>query len=343
MLLWVKRLTLAAAILLLVIQVFRPATTNPAGDPKRQQQPEYQIEVESSLVLLDVLVTDEDGKVLSGLKQGNFRVLDDGKPQVITTFGPAEDPITIVMLLEYSGLAYNYFAYKGAYWSSGFLDQLGEKDWVALVTYDMKSTIQVDFTRNRAEVQDALNNLSFPGFSEANLFDALIGTLDKLDRVKGKKAILLITTGMNTFSTATLDDTMNRVKKSDATIFCIGLAESEYMMAETRSRGSSIGYLQTKNQLQTFADLTGGLAWFPRFEGEVPSLFRSVVGFLRSEYDLGFSPASSSLDGRYHKLKVEIVGADGSPLRVTDAKGRRRKITVYSRDGYVATPRPNRD
>ena len=309
----------------------------------KQQQPEYQIELESPLVLLDVLLTDEDGNVLSGLKKGNFRILDDGKPQVIASFGPTEDPITIVMLLEYSGLAYNYFAYKGAYWSSGFLDQLGEKDWVALVTYDMKSTIQVDFTRKRAEVQDALNNLSFPGFSEANLFDALIDTLDKLDGVKGKKAVLLITTGMNTFSTATLDDTMNRVKKSDATIFCIGLAESEYMMAETRSGGSSIGYLQTKNQLQTFADLTGGLAWFPRFEGEVPSLFRSVVGFLRSEYDLGFSPASSSLDGRYHKLKVEIVGADGSPLRVTDAKGRRRKITVYARDGYVATPRPNRD
>ena len=114
-------------------------------------------------------------------------------------------------------------------------------------------------------------------------------------------------------------------------------------MAETRTGGSAIGYLQVKNQLQTFADLTGGLAWFPRFEGEVPSLFRSVVGFLRSEYDLGFSPPSSALDGKYHKLKVEIVGPDGNPLRVTDAKGRRRKITVYARDGYVATPRPDRE
>jgi len=302
----------------------------------QQQQPEYQIDVESPLVLLDVLVTDEDGNVLSGLKKGNFRVLDNGKPQVITSFGPAEDPITIVVLLEYSGAAYDYFAYKGAYWVSGFLDHLGERDWVALVTYDLKPTIQIDFTRNKAEVQDALANLSFPGFSEANLFDAVIDTLEKLDRIKGKKAILLVTTGTNTFSSTTLDDTMNRIKKSDATIFCIGLAESEYI---SRSGGFSIGYLQAKNQLQTFADLTGGLAWFPRFEGEVPSLFRSVVGFLRSEYDVGFSPPSSALDGRYHKLRVQIVGSDGNPLRVTDAKGRRRKITVYARDGYLAIPR----
>jgi hypothetical protein len=113
------------------------------------------------------------------------------------------------MLLEYTGVAYDYFAYKGAYWSSGFLDHLGEKDSVALITYDMKPTIQVDFTRKRAEVQDALSSLSFPGFSEANLLDALIDTLDKLDRVKGKKAILLIATGMNTFSSAMLDDTIN--------------------------------------------------------------------------------------------------------------------------------------
>lgn len=273
-------------------------------------------------MLLDVLVTDEDGNVLSGLKKGNFRMLDNGKPQVITAFAPTEDPTTIVILLEYSAVAYNYFAYKGAYWTSGFLDHLGEKDWVALVTYDMKPTILVAFTRNRAEVRDALSTLYYPGFSEANLFDAVIDTLDKLGRVKGKKAILLVTTGMNTFSSAT--------------IFCIAVAKSEFMMAETRGR-QSISYLQAKNQLQTFADLTGGSAWFPRFEGEVPSLFQSVVGFLRSEYDLGFLPSSSALDGRYHKLQVQVVGPDGNPLRVTDAKGRRRKIVVYARDGYTAT------
>jgi VWFA-related protein len=201
------------------------------------------------------------------------------------------------MLLEYTRIAYDYFAYKGVYWGSQFLNHLDGKDWVALVTYDLKPTIQVDFTRNKAEVEDALRNLSFPGFSEANLFDALVDTLDKLDRVSGKKAILLITTGMNTFGKATLDETIDKIKKANVSIFCSGVAESELMMAETRSGRSSLDYMQAKNQLQTFADLTGGLAWFPRFEGEVPSLFRSVVGFLRSEYDLGFPPSNAALDG----------------------------------------------
>jgi len=123
------------------------------------------------------------------------------------------------------------------------------------------------------------------------------------------------------------------------TVFCVGVAESEYTMAETRTGSFSISYLQSKNQLQTFANLTGGMAWFPRFEGEMPDLFRSVVGFLRSEYDLGFSPSSATLDGKYHKLRVEIVGPDGRPLRVTDQKGRKRKVIVYAREGYVA-PQP---
>jgi VWFA-related protein len=354
MLHWIKPLILPIVIFLVLIQIFRPSRTNPPIDTgsdapqlaslalpgnaaaNEQLQSDAQIAVEAPLVLLDVLVTDEDGNVLSGLKKGKFRVLDDGKPQVITAFGPTEDPITIVILLEYSAFAYDYFAYKGAYWSSGFLNYLDAKDWVALVTYDMRPTIRVDFTRNRAEVQDTLSSLAFPGFAEANLFDAL----DKLDRVKGKKAVLLITTGMNTFSQATLEDALDKIKKSSATIFCIGLAESEYLAAEMRSGSSAIAYLQAKNQLQTFADLTGGMAWFPRFEGEVPSLFRSVVGFLRSEYDIGFAPAKEALDGRYHKLKVEVVGPDGKPLRVTDAKGRRRKIEVFARDGCVAAPEP---
>jgi len=178
----------------------RAATNN------EQKLPEYTISVESNLVVMHVLVTNEDGNVLSGLKKGNVRILHNGKPQVITYFAPTEDPITIVMLMEYSGLAYNYFAYKAAYWGSRFLNDLDSRDWVALITYDMKPTIQVDFTRNKTEVQDALSTLSYPGYSEANLFDAIVDTLEKLEHLAGKKAILLITTGMDTFGKTTLDE-----------------------------------------------------------------------------------------------------------------------------------------
>lgn len=297
--------------------------------------PEPKIAVETTVVNLDVLVTDEDGLVLAGLKKENFRVLDDGKPQTVSRFEPMGAPITIVMLMEYSGIAYDYFAYKAATWGSTLLNYLEPDDYIAVVTYDSKPTVRIDFTRNKADVQQTLSTLSYPQFHEANIYDAIIDTMDRLDHVKGKKAILLISTGADTIGQSTLDDTLKRIKESDATMFSVGVAEAEYQRAEISS-GSSISYLQSKNILDNFARMTGGTAWFPRFEGEIPDIFRSVATFLRSQYRIGFSPANLALDGKYHKLKVEVVTPDGKPLVVTNPKGKRQKPRVYAREGYTA-------
>jgi VWFA-related protein len=302
------------------------------------EQPD--LSVETSLVNVHALVTDEDGRVLAALKKENFRVLDEGIPQTIKHFEPSTAPITIVMLIEYSAAAYNYFAYKAASWAAGFTDHLEPKDWVALVTYDIRSTVRMDFTRNRADLRQSLNSLGFPTFRDTNLFDAVLDTLDKLDRVKGRKSILLLTSGANSMSAATFDDVVKRLRGSDVTIFSVGLAEEEYV----RSAGSDIGYLQARSQLNTFAELTGGMAFFPRFQAELPELFRSITGFLRSEYTLSFTPENAVRDGKYHRLSVEVVDRDGKPLTVVNEKGRRRKVTVIARAGYVAPgPRAERD
>jgi len=271
------------------------------------------------------------------LKRENFRVLDNGHVQAITHFEPTGASITIAMLMEYSGIAYDYFAYKAASWGSIFLNHLEPLDYVALVTYDIKPTVRVDFTRNKGQMQQALSTLSYPQFHEANMFDAIIDTLDRLDRVKGKKAILLITTGANTMSSHSMDETVTRIKQSDTTLFAVSVAESEYQTAEALlSGGASISYLQSKNQLDTFTKLTGGTSWFPRFEGEIPGIFQSVATFLHSQYRIGFSPANLAHDGKYHKLKVQVVRPDGSPLIVTNPKGKKRKVVVYAREGYTA-------
>ena len=313
-----------------------PEPDSTATAPPRTDDPAFRID--ATLVNVDVLVTDEDGRVLTGLKRENFRVFDEGAQRQIVDFAPTTTPITIVMLMEYSAASYSYFAAKAADWGTGFLSHLESRDWIALVTFDLNSKVKVDFTHSQPEMRDAIAVLGYPQFREVNLHDALIDTLDKLDRVRGKKAILLLATGLNSFSAATQDDVSKRLKETDATIFCVGLAESEYV----RYGGSSMSYLQGKNALTAFARQTGGLALFPRFEGELPDIFRSVVGFLRSEYSLTFRPPVESRDGRYHRLKIEIVGADGKPLKVTNEKGKRRKIEVYAREGYVA-PRDRAD
>lgn len=284
------------------------------------------------VVNVDVLVTDQDGVVLKGLKQGNFRILDDGKPQTITYFRPVGAPITIVMLMEYRRAYYEYFAKKAVEWGTMFLNHLEPEDFVALITYDIKPTVRIDFTHNRVDVEHTLATLGPPAFSEANLYDALADTLDRLDRVKGKTAILLISTGANSMSHNSLDSTLKRIRRSDVTIFSVGVAESEYITGG----GSSISYIQSKNELDSFARLTGGMAFFPRMQGELPNVFRTVATFLSDQYRIGFSPKNVAKDGKYHRLKVEIIKPDGTPLTVTNPKGKRRKVIVYAREGYTA-------
>lgn len=319
------------------------ATPGPAGSasadrlaPAQEQPgtPAAEFSVEASLVSVNAVVTDEDGRVISGLKKENFRVLDNGTPQQILHFSPSTAPITIVMLLEYSSSAYQYYAQKAASWGAGFLDHVEPRDWVALVTYNMNSTVRVDFTHNLASVRDAIASLSHPTFREANMFDALQQTLDKLEPVRGRKSILLFATGANSFSASTFDEVEKRLKASDVTLFAVGLAEEE----EIRSRSTSIGYMHARAALNSFAGQTGGIAFFPRFPAELPDIFRSITGYLRSEYTFSFSPPKTMRDGKYHRLEVQVVGPDGKRLTVKDNKGRERKLTILARPGYTAPP-----
>jgi VWFA-related protein len=308
---------------------------SPQAGQVQSQAPQTSIAVESNVVNIDAVVTDQEGDILANLKKENFRVLDNNQPQQISNFAPSEAPITIVVLMEFSRLGGEWFAYEAKSWAYNFLGHLNDKDYVALKTFDLRTHVLVDFTRNKQEVAQAVAGLYFPDFHEANLFDALLETLDELRNVKGKKSILLLASGFDTFSKHTLDQTLKRVKETEVPIFSVGMAEELNVRSP---RGDNINYLQAKNQLTTFAELTGGYAWFPRFQGEMGSIFNSVATFLRSQYTLGFTP-SSSPDGKYHKLKLEIVDEQGNPLMQPDKKGKMKKVIVIARQGYTS-PKP---
>ncbi len=82
--------------------------------------------------------------------------------------------------------------------------------------------------------------------------------------------------------------------------------------------------------------MTGGFAWFPQFDGEIPGIFHEVAAFLRNQYSISYSPTNRVRDGKYRKLKVELVGPDGGPLSVVDQKGKKQKYVIYAREGYQA-------
>ena len=316
----------------------RQQDQTPAPQQQKPQESGASIAVEVPVVTLDVIAATQHGDLLTGLKKENFRIIDNGAPQTITSFGATDSPITIVMLMEFSSRGYyDWFAYQAKYWADAFFPNLKQKDWVALVTFDMKTRVESDFTQDKMEVRNALYHLYFPGFSESNVFDAVLETVDRLKDVKGKKSILLLATGVDTFSKHTLDQTMKELRQSDVTIFCVGLDKPYVNFLESHgSMGSHIGYLQAENQLKTFAQLTGGYAWFPQFDGEIPGIFHDVTAFLRNQYSLSYTPSTGANDGKFHKVKVELVQPDGSPLTVEDQKHKKQKTVVYAREGYTA-------
>ena len=321
-----------------------PAQENPAPAQKpaapQQQKPQeagVTVSVEVPVVTLDVVAATQNGDIIPGLKKENFRVLEDGQPQTITSFGPTDAPITIVVLMEFSARFYGWFGYQAKYWASALFPNLNQKDWVALVTFDMKPRTEVDFTQNKQDVETAIYHLYYPGFSESNLFDALLDTNERLKDVKGKKSILVLASGVDTFSKHTLDQTMKQLRGTDTTIFVVGLDKplSNYLELH-RALGTMnrMDFLQAENQLKTFAQMTGGFAWFPQFDGELPGIMREVAAFLRHQYSISYTPSNQNQDGKFRKIKVELVAPDGGPLVVTNQKGKKQKIVVYTREGY---------
>jgi VWFA-related protein len=324
-----------------------PPPPAPEKPKKIENMPNYAISVDVPVVNLDVLVTSKDGQTVPGLTQENFKIIEDGAPQKIASFNQTQAPITAVLLIEFaaarafSGSQAYHYMYDALNASYAFARTLKKDDWVAVESYDLKPTILVDFTQDKQAIAGALNSLRVPGFSERNLFDALFDTIDRIDRIEGRKYIILISSGADTFSRLTLDEILKKVKSTkDVTIYPVSIGWTYREMVDASSRGGGgmrdVTWAQNDNQMSTFARLTGGRAYFPRFEGELPEIFNQIGADIRNQYTISYHPTNSKLDGTYRKLKVELQAPDGGPLKVHDQKGKEVKYVVYAREGYTA-------
>ena len=300
----------------------------------------YSIRVDVPIVNLDVnVVLDKTHQFVPGLKRENFRVIEDGTVQQVQTVRIAQTPITAVMLLEFASNSY-YFIYDMRTAADAFFRTLKPDDYIAVITYDLRTHILTDFTNNKQIVADALRTLTIPGFSDTDMFDALYETLDRMTRIDGRKYVILIGTGRDTFSKLTLDKILAKVKATpNVTIFSIGTGAFVREMADARGRMGGIqrmDYLQAENQMRTFAQLTGGMYFNPLFQGALPDIFNDINNSIRNQYVLTYRPTNTANDGSYRRVQVQLVDNEGHPLRMQDEKGKPLKYSVVSRDGYKA-------
>jgi VWFA-related protein len=275
------------------------------------------LRVESSLVTLDVTVLTPSGYFVPELKKENFRVLDNGLPQTITAFGEISAPITAVLLVEHSAASEGLQS-NALLACHRFLQVLQRDDWAALVAFDKRPQLAQDFTQDKSAVQEALRSLGIPLSREINLFDALTDTLDRLRQVEGRKYIILVATGQDTFSKKILDEVYKKVETAHGTVI--------YVVDTDPAHHN----LQSDNQMRTFARMTGGQFYFATSLEEYSDVFADIAKSVRNRYTLAFRPSNRGGDGSWHKLKVEVINPD--------EKGHNRKYQVLAREGYRVGP-----
>ena len=318
------------------------ATPPPPPEPTVKNPPgmgNLSLRVDVPVVNVDVnVMTDKTHQFIPNLKEDNFRVFEDGVPQDIIGFHQVKAPITAVLLVEFAANSWN-FIYD--MWNSAiaFTQQLQPDDYIAVVTYDMHTTILTDFTQNKMLIQQAVQSLQIPTWSETNLFDAIYETLDRLSRIDGRKYVILISSGRDTFSKITLDKCLQKIKETpNVTIFSIATGGAGIMGGGGFASGrmNTIDMLQAQNQLQSFARMTGGMYFEPRFTAELPDDFAAINDSIRNQYQITYRPSNQKMDGTYRRIRVELVDQEGHPLRMQDQKHKAVKYDIIARDGYKA-------
>jgi Ca-activated chloride channel homolog len=275
-----------------------------------QQEPTFR----SSTRIVSVIATvlDAQGRLVPDLEQGDFTILDNGKPQNITFFEDEVRPFTAVVMLDFSAsMTANLDLLKRA--SEQFLIRLLPEDKAQVGAFSDKIQFSGEFTNDRDDLIGALNELQFG--NPTRLFDATYQSIDELKSVDGRRVVLVFTDGDDTASRMGSGDVLDKAKDHETMIYAIGL-ESVFFIGPGRSQRT-----RPDRMLRKFADETGGGYFELKKTDDLAPTFTRVAQELHSQYTLGFTP--TLLDGKEHKLEVRLKQAG---------------MTARARKSYIASP-----
>jgi len=319
-----------------------------------KSQAPVSINIDTAIVNVEAVVYNKKtGGILQGLKRENFEIYEDGIRQEIDNFSSPEAPVTMVLLLEYSKLVDLLGMPTGGFFEPGRIEILRPayefvrtfvqpKDFVSIVAFDIRPTPIVDFTDDKSRLMGAINLLirNNPAFSESNFFDALkfvlrggVGDSVVLEQnqqekteyaglyeVNARTAILLVGSGIDTFSKINFDEARKIVENSGVPVYAIGTGNmflKRYDQQLDPGRGlemygipDRMTLLQAQNTLRTFADSTGGRYFPVTFPGEIPSVLQSISALVRNMYSIGYTPTNTRREGKRRKISVKVNVGD---------------------------------
>jgi VWFA-related protein len=307
------------------------------------------IQAKAELVRVDVSVLDKGGNFISGLAQKDIRILDGGVVQPVVYFSPVDAPAQVLVLVETSPAVYliHNEHLVAAY---ALLDGLAPEDQVALVSYDQAPHAILGFTPDKSALTAALGQIQYTlGTAQLNFFDSISGVVDWLKPIQGKKALVILSTGLDSSPPARLDALAQKLRADDVVIFPVALGGSLRQASGRKKKPAKnaripdaqtqespqgpdnpLSFVKADAALLSLARITGGRAYFPASAREFAPIYREIAAALRHQYVLGIVPAQ---DGRLHPLTVEVVDSSGRPV---PPSAKSAEFRVFAREGYIA-------
>ena len=316
-----------------------PKTSTPNDDVTLQEDEVVRVETDLTNILFTAV--DKQKRFVTSLRQEDIRVTEDGLPQEIFTFARQTDlPLSLAIVIDTSISEERTLPIEKAA-ASSFIDAVirPAKDEAAVVTFTGEATLEQGLTGSVARVRRALDRVEFvppsgyigsgqtvgtPPISDQStraagstaVWDAIWITSDEVlspTSDKTRRAIILLTDGVDTSSQKKLDEAIDKALKVDAVVYSIGIGDEYYGGID-------------KGVLKKVSERTGGRAFFPEDEDDLRAAFAQIQLELRSQYLVAYSPTNKNRDGSFRKVQIEILNPDL----------RKQNLRLTYRQGYFA-------
>ncbi|HEY2547023.1 MAG TPA: VWA domain-containing protein [Candidatus Acidoferrum sp.] len=286
-------------------------------------------------------VEDPNGYFLPNLRRENFAVYEDGARQRNVTVEVEHAAVSVALLLEFGGRYHELnkrLALEVRDIGRQLLETIGREDKIAIFKYGSKLETLADFNSGHETLDNVFESLNTPGFSEVNFYDSLHEVLGRMRDVAERKAIIVVSSGVDTFSKTTFEQLLGEARTSAVPIYAIGLGhlmELEAMTYGSKAPFARINWQNAQNQLEDLARASGGRAYLLESDVEIPGIYDDIMENLRLRYVVTYVSANPASSGPPRSVRVDLIDPKtGGPLKIHDATGRLIPAKVFLQETY---------
>jgi VWFA-related protein len=295
-------------------------TIEPRVRPQQQEPEETRpptLRVDTTLVLINVTVTDPMGRFVTGLEKDNFQLFEDKKLQNVLQFSSEDAPLSVGLVFDASGSMGAKLS-KSRQAAAEFFKTANPEDEFFLIQFNDRPEMVVGFTTNSEEIQNRLTFTQAKG--KTALLDAVYMAMHNMKKARNpRKAIIILSDGGDNSSRYTESEIRNLVREADVQVFAMGIFEP------VAGRGRTAEELAGPGLLSEIAEATGGRHFPVENLAELPDVAAKIGMELRNQYVLGYTPSNTVKDGKYRRVQVKMKQPKNLP-----------PLRAYFRLGYYA-------